>query len=100
MLAKTKTPDAQRRTVLGHLRTFRSRMTTYEARMAEDVKDGFSISCQRLAASPLDHDAARRRDLCAALTDSITLLREILAATATELVGFAPNTTGNSSVNQ
>lgn len=60
-LAEARALDAQKRNLLGHLGTLRSKMPRFQETVAVDVKDGFSEFCRRFAASLSHHAAARRR---------------------------------------
>lgn len=99
-LAEVKSLDAKRRNVQGHLRIWRAKMPGFQAHVAEEVKDGFSALCRRLAVSLSDLVVNRRRGIGSALNDSMALLREALAAFEIELVASSPNIAGNSNGNQ
>lgn len=70
-----KTVDAQRPNMIGHLRTYRPRMLGFQAHVEEDVENGFSIFCRKLASSLLDLAAARVRGTAGAVNKSIAPLR-------------------------
>lgn len=57
-LAEVLTLAAQRLNVLSHLCTLRAKMSSFKARVTEDVEDGLSAFCQKLAASLSDISAA------------------------------------------
>lgn len=58
--AEVKTLHVQGRYALGHVRTFRSKMPGFQARLAEEVKDGVYKFCRRLANTLSDLAGARR----------------------------------------
>lgn len=99
-LEKVKILDAQKRSLLDHLRTLRSRMPGFQARVAESVVDECSAFLQGLATALPHLDTARLQGIGAALVDSIAPLQDILAAFETDLARSSPTKTGSCSASQ
>lgn len=99
-LSEVKTLDAQRLSVLGHLRNLRSEMSAFQARREGDVEDGFYAFFRRLFNLLLDLAAAHQSVIGTVSSESMTTLWEIIAASETDLDGYSPNIAEGSSANQ
>lgn len=96
-LAEAKALDAQRRNKRDHLRTLLSMIPGFQARVPEEVEDGFSAFCRRLFALFSDLAEGQRRGVGVALKKSMAPLREIIEAFKTEFAGSSLKTGRNSS---
>lgn len=67
VLATVRTLDEQQRGLIDHLRTLRSMMSGFQARVPEVVKDCFSAICRRSVALLSDLPAAQRQGIGTAL---------------------------------
>lgn len=86
-VAEVNTLETQRRWVAVYLRTLRSKMPGFQARVAADVEAGFTEFCRLLATSLSSLAATRRRGIGVAMDDSMGPLREILDALDVKLSG-------------
>lgn len=86
--------------MLGNLRILRSKVPRFQARLAEDFREGFLEYCRSLAALLTDLAALRRRGSSVSLNESMASLRGILARFETELAGSSPDIAGDSSAEQ
>lgn len=98
-LAELKRLDAQRQNMSGHLRILRSKIPGFQARVAEDVENGFFEFYQRLVALLSELVGARRKGNGVAMNECMALIREIIAAFQTELIKSSPSIAGSSSAN-